>query len=241
MRLLAVETSGLRCGVALLEDGQLRAWIESEQGLTHSRALMPLLDSLLSSQNLSAADLDLLAVSEGPGSFTGLRIGVATMQGMAAAAGLRVIPVSTLAALAEPWLDLGLPVLSLIDARHQRCYAALYDQEHGARPADRLAPAVYELEQLAHILSEEELGECILTGDGQAYASESEENPLTALRKAGFVLRRSGEVNCSATAVARLAWRAWQQDPAAALEPAELRPVYLNRTAAEKNLGIEVD
>lgn len=238
MRLLAIETSGLRCGAAVIEDGQLKAWLESEQGLTHSRRLMPLVQALLDSQGLKAKDMDLLALSVGPGSFTGLRIGAATCQGIAAASGARVIEVPTLASLAAPWQPLGLPVLSLIDARHARCYAALYEDFGVGLPESAIEPGVYSLEEIGQLLTQRAHETIILTGDGQHYATEGGYAPRLA---AGRTLRLSAVTQSSAVDVARLAWSAWLADPALALDAANVRPQYLNRTAAEKNLGIEVD
>ena len=236
MKLLAIETSGVRCSAAILEDGYVTAWLESEQGLTHSCTLMPLIQSLLDNQGLEAGDMDLLALSAGPGSFTGLRIGAATCQGIATASGARVIEVPTLASLAAPWLALGLPVLSLIDARHDRCYAALYDAPGDGLPQSIIEPRVYSLEELAAVLATSGHSEFVLTGDGQHYATNED-----ARLHEGWTLRLSGVTQSSAADVARLAWAARQADPGAQLDPADVRPLYLNRTAAEKNFGIEVD
>ncbi len=125
MRILALETTDRVASVALLtETGCREKRIESP--LRHEETVMPAVDELLVEAGLSPAELTALAVDVGPGSFTGVRIGVCHGNAMALALGLPVIAVNALEALAYPLLGGAAPVAAIIDARNGNGYGALY-------------------------------------------------------------------------------------------------------------------
>jgi tRNA threonylcarbamoyladenosine biosynthesis protein TsaB len=126
MKLLAVESATLSGGVALLDDNRLLGEITLNIAITHSERLMSAVDRLLADCGLAPADLGGLAVSVGPGSFTGLRVGLATVKALAMALDLPVAPVPTLDALAArlPFADA--PVCPILDARKAEVYLSLY-------------------------------------------------------------------------------------------------------------------
>jgi tRNA threonylcarbamoyladenosine biosynthesis protein TsaB len=126
MRILAVETATLAGSAALLEGGQVIGESMLDVALTHSERLMAMVDGLLRDCGWEVARLEALAVSVGPGSFTGLRVGIATVKGLGMALGLPVAPVPTLDALAcnLPFADA--PVCPLLDARKGEVYLSLY-------------------------------------------------------------------------------------------------------------------
>ncbi|HLF47811.1 MAG TPA: tRNA (adenosine(37)-N6)-threonylcarbamoyltransferase complex dimerization subunit type 1 TsaB [Methylomirabilota bacterium] len=126
MKLLAVESATLSGGVALLDDDRLLGEITLNIAITHSERLMSAVDRLFADCGLAPADLDGLAVSVGPGSFTGLRVGLATVKALAMALDLPVAPVPTLDALAArlPFADA--PVCPILDARKGEVYLSLY-------------------------------------------------------------------------------------------------------------------
>jgi tRNA threonylcarbamoyladenosine biosynthesis protein TsaB len=126
MRVLAIETSTLAGGVALLEQGRPIGEISLDVALTHSERLMAMVDRLLQDCRSSLDEVRGLAVSVGPGSFTGLRVGIATVKGLALALDLPVAPVPTLDALAArlPFADA--PVCPVLDARKGEVYLSLY-------------------------------------------------------------------------------------------------------------------
>jgi len=126
MRLLAIETATLAGGAALLEDGRLVGESRLNIALTHSERLMAVVDRLLQDCGYDIASLDALAVSIGPGSFTGLRVGVATAKGLALALEVEVAPVPTLDALAATLPFAGAPVCPLLSARRGEVYCSLY-------------------------------------------------------------------------------------------------------------------
>ena len=132
MKILAIESSAKSASVAVAEDGQLAAYAYQNVGLTHSRTLMPMLENMLKSSELSLADMDALAVAVGPGSFTGLRIGISTVKGLAFAAGKPCRAVSTLLAMATPLAHLSdTLIVCAMDARREQIYHALFHAKDG--------------------------------------------------------------------------------------------------------------
>jgi tRNA threonylcarbamoyladenosine biosynthesis protein TsaB len=130
MRILAVDTSSASCSVGLLFKGRLMAEATSEKKETHSRHLMSLIHAVFEMAGERCNDLDLLAVVTGPGSFTGIRIGVSTVQGLAMALSKPVESVSSLEALAIQALPSPYVVCPILDARRCEVYMALYRYEN---------------------------------------------------------------------------------------------------------------
>lgn len=131
MRILAVETSSIVAGVAVMEDQRLLGELNINHKKTHSQKLMPMISELLRGLDLKPIDIDIFAASSGPGSFTGLRIGVTTVKSMAYAMNKPVIAVPTLDALAYnlPFFDK--MICPILDARNNQVYTALYSWECG--------------------------------------------------------------------------------------------------------------
>lgn len=143
MILLAVDTATTSCSVALLRDRNLLAETVYTAGNTHSRQLMAMIDGLLTRCGLAATDVDAIGVSRGPGTFTGLRIGISTVKGLAMAIRAPVVGVSSLAALAFPFRHHDGPVVPMIDARRGEVYHICY--EHGACIPDGVGDAAVDL------------------------------------------------------------------------------------------------
>ena len=133
-KILMIETSTTQCSVALAKGGTPVAWKEerAEQGYVHAERLMPFVDTVLHEQGWSRTDLDAVAVSGGPGSFTGLRIGVSTAKGLCQALQIPLISLDTLALLAEQGKRLD-PTpqqrVAMIDARRMEVYAGTFDAD----------------------------------------------------------------------------------------------------------------
>ena len=126
MRVLAVETSTLSGGAALLDDERVVGEYILDVRITHSERLMAAIDQLLSDAGWTARDLEGLAVTVGPGSFTGLRVGLSTVKGLALALAIPVAAVPTLDAMAALLPFAALPVCPVLDARKREVYASLY-------------------------------------------------------------------------------------------------------------------
>ena len=126
MRVLAVETSTLAGGAALLDGGLVVGEYALDVRATHSERLMGAIDRLLTDAGWAVRDLEGLAVSVGPGSFTGLRIGLSTVKGLALALSIPIVAVPTLDAMAALLPFAALPVCPVLDARKGEVYASLY-------------------------------------------------------------------------------------------------------------------
>lgn len=126
MKILAIETSAKSVSAAVVENGVPLASAYQNMGLTHSRTLMPLVDGMLSAAGLRVRDMDLLAAANGPGSFTGLRIGVSALKGLAWALEKPCCGVSTLAAMARNLAHMEGLIICAMDARRNQVYNALF-------------------------------------------------------------------------------------------------------------------
>lgn len=130
MKVLCIDTSSKLCSVAILEDTTLINKLELDNGLTHSETLMPLIKKLFDKSNLSLKDIDLLVSDVGPGSFTGIRIGVATCKAFSDSLNIPCVGVSSLEVLAYNAKNDGV-VCSTIDCKNDNCYFALYELING--------------------------------------------------------------------------------------------------------------
>ena len=164
MRLLAVDTSGPVCGVAVTEDERVLSEFTVLNAHTHSVSLMPMVEQCLQSAGKTLEEMDALAVVTGPGSFTGVRIGVATVKGLAHGSGKRCIPVDALEAMAMStgkmtgWDGLICPIQ---DARAGQVYCACFRE--GSRVTEDRAMKIGDFLREAAELSP---GPLLFTGDG---------------------------------------------------------------------------
>ena len=132
MKILALETSAKAVSAAVAEGGKILCAGYQDTGLTHSRTLMPIVEGILKNTNLTMKDIDAIAVAVGPGSFTGIRIGIAAAKGLAFGADKPAIGVSTLAAMAGNVAFCDGLVICAMDARRQQIYNALFEAKDGA-------------------------------------------------------------------------------------------------------------
>lgn len=126
MKILAVDSSGMVASVAIVEDDELIAEYTSNYKKTHSQTLLPMLDEVKKMIELDLNTLDAIAVAAGPGSFTGLRIGSATVKGLGLALNKPIIPVPTVDALAYNLYGTNAIICPLMDARRNQVYTGLY-------------------------------------------------------------------------------------------------------------------
>lgn len=130
MKILCIDTSSPLCGVSVLEDNNLIKKLELNNGLTHSETLMPLIKNILEECELTLNDINLLVCDIGPGSFTGIRIGIATVKAFSDSLGIPCIGVSSLEVLAYNIKENGL-ICSSINCKNDNCYFALYELNDG--------------------------------------------------------------------------------------------------------------
>lgn len=131
MLILAFESSAKPASVALMRDGQLLSQYFQCSALTHSRTLLPMAEDMLKNAELSIEDVDKFAVAHGPGSFTGIRIGVSTVKGLAWASNKPCTGVSTLEAMAWNGAAAGGYVCPVMDARRSQVYNAIFEIKDG--------------------------------------------------------------------------------------------------------------
>ena len=126
MKILCIDTSSKLCSVAILEDTQIINKIELNNGLTHSETLIPAINEIFNMSNLDLHDIDLLVCDIGPGSFTGIRIGIATVKAFSDSFNIPTIGVSSLEALTYNIKNDGL-IVSMLDCKNNNCYYAIYE------------------------------------------------------------------------------------------------------------------
>ena len=221
MKTLALETSAKSVSVAVTENGTLLAQAYQDRGLTHSVTLMPLLDGMLKTAGLTLDDMDIIAVAQGPGSFTGIRIGVSAAKGLAWAKALPCCGVSTLEAMAYGVTDFEGVVVGAMDARRQQVYNALFRTENG-RVTRLCADRAVAMELVAAIPEPK-----LIVGDGAVLLYDF-------LQKAGIGCRLASPLHRqqSAAGVALAAEHLAAQGLTCSAQ--ELQPVYLRLSQAER-------
>ena len=131
MKILALETSAKAVSAAVSENGRILASGYQDTGLTHSRTLMPIVEHILKNTDLKLSDMDAIAVAVGPGSFTGIRIGVSAAKGLAFSVDKPAVGVSTLAAMARNAVFADGLIVCAMDARRSQVYNANFSAENG--------------------------------------------------------------------------------------------------------------
>ena len=215
--ILGIDSSAVTAGCALY-DGKIIAEQFLNNGHTHSETMLPMVESMLKNAGVTLADLDSIAVTAGPGSFTGLRIGIAAVKGMAVGAKKPCIAVSTLEAIAYNFIGFDRVVCACMDARCGQVYNALFKTEGGV--VSRLCEdRAIRAEELSKELSDIE-GNIVLAGDGAelmynftARGYELAPYPLRYQRGSGVCLAAAGKDT---------------------VNPAALMPTYLRLPQAER-------
>jgi tRNA threonylcarbamoyladenosine biosynthesis protein TsaB len=221
--LLAIESSGIEPSVALLRGGELVAERCAAAHRPGSETLLPAIDALLRRARCELAAVEAFAVSAGPGSFTGLRVGIATVKGLAFESGLPVAAVSTLAALALRAPRTRDPIVAVLDARRDEVYAADFARNAGALEPGELPEGLYSAEELARRLPRR----CILVGDGVAVCGERVRGALGP----GVRSLPPPRGRVRARDVGLLGFRLLERGEG--VDPADLVPRYVRRAEAE--------
>ena len=226
MLILGLDSSAVAAGAGIVKDGKVLSEAYLNVGLTHSETLLSLMLSCLQNAGLTLGEIDALAVAHGPGSFTGVRIGVAAVKGLCFPDKKPVYGISTLEALAVSAAVEGFLICPVMDARCQQVYTASFRQT--AAGLERLTPdRPLKLEELASELRDAP-AKPLLVGDGAA---------LTAayLREAGPEHSLFPEIYRyqHGSAVAFAAWKR-AQNGEAGVDPDSLVPHYLRQSQAER-------
>ena len=168
MKILSLECSATPASVAIIKNDKLIASSFVNVRLTHSQTLMPMVENTLKSAMLSINDIDGFAITNGPGSFTGVRIGISAVKGLAAPKNIPCVAVSTLRAMAENYCDTDCIVCAVMDARCNQVYNALFEIKDGVvtRLCDDRALLCDELTKEIENLSNNDNKNIIIVGDG---------------------------------------------------------------------------
>ena len=180
MRILAIDSSTSTAAVGIGENGKTLISRFTNNGLTHSQTLMPMVAECLEQCGLSMNQMDAVAVTVGPGSFTGVRIGISTAKGLAMGADIGIIPVSSLAALAENGAGENTLLCPVFDARCGQVYNALFD-DSGRLTEDRALTIVQLREELAG-------KPVLLFGDGAKLCFEQIPNAVLVPENRRFII-----------------------------------------------------
>ena len=154
MKILSIDTSSDICGVSILEDNTLLCNLDSNTGRTHSENLMPMIEQAFSKTNLSLNDINLLVCDKGPGSFTGIRIGIATVMAFRDSFDIPCVGISSLESLAYNTRNVvktNSYVCSIIDCKNDNCYFALYENKKGSFE-ELIEPQAESIESILSIL-----------------------------------------------------------------------------------------
>ena len=228
-KILALDTATEACSVALMvgDDVYSRSEVAPRD---HTKKILPMVDDVLHEAGLTLQDLDALAFGRGPGSFTGVRIGIGIAQGLAFGVNLPMIGISTLAALAQgAYREQGLTqVACAIDARMSEVYWARFERQSNGTWLELDAECVIAPALLVDKLAKEDADQTWATaGTGWAAYQES-------LSTFPFILQDSGLLYPQAQDMVVLAQQEWQQGRTLPVE--ETSPIYLRDTVAWKKL-----
>ena len=231
MKILSIESTARVASVALSVDGHTVSSFTVAAGLTHSEMLLPMCEDLLARSRTSFDEIDAYAVVCGPGSFTGIRIGVATVKGLAFGKGRPIVALSSLEALAQNLQGIPGLVLPVIDCRRSECYCALFrsdgKQIYRIREDDQM-----KIADLAPILSAYEGDTVYLVGDAAQKAYEILTDLGVNVKCAPTALRTASAVNLGALALEKIKCGETQTD--ASVAPIYLKPAQAERERLEK-------
>ena len=226
MRLLAFDGTAKLASVAVREDGRTLASYTIDNGLTQSELLLPMAEDVLRSLKLDFSDIDCYATSVGPGSFTGVRIGVSLIKGLAFGRNIPCVSVSTLEALAENIRPLDGIIVPCMDARRSQVYNAIFECTDGELKRLCVDRAI-SLSELCRELSEYKDKKIYVTGDGYEVAKKY-------FDEYGLVTESTPPqlIGQSAASVAAVAERLFARGEY--VSDSKLSPVYLRLPQAER-------
>lgn len=229
MKTLGIDTSTLMATCALIDENKVLGEYSLNQDMSHSEKLIPMVKETLDSLDLEPKDIDLYGVSVGPGSFTGLRIGVATIKALAHLFNKPVVGVSTLEALAYNLAHNDI-IVPMIDARRDRVYTAIYSWENEGLK-EILEPSIYEIRDLLDLLGKYD--SLVVNGDGVIIHKDIIRETLGD--RVGFA--SLGQNSTRAASIAELARKKYSQGQRD--DYFSLAPDYLRPSQAERELNLK--
>lgn len=228
MNMLAVDTSTLVLSIAVLNKQKILGEKSTNLKKNHSVRLMPAIDELLTDLDMTLADMDLFAVTAGPGSYTGVRIGVTTIKTLAWALHKPFLSISTLEVMAMNGLHFPGNVVPLIDARREQVYASIYQFTDGVLQQN-LPEKIISMDDLLTLLKQDQRDTLFIGDDVAAFETKIKEvlEDQAVFAPPSFHLPRAGNLGV-------LALHKWLKENKS--ESHDFAPNYLQLTLAEKNL-----
>ncbi len=228
MKILGVDSSATAASAAVYCDGKILSQNYSNTGLTHSQTLLPMIENTLKTAGVSVKDIDLLAVSNGPGSFTGVRIGVAAVKGIAQPLAKKCAAISTLEVIANPLENTGCCAVAVMDARCNQVYTARFDCTDGL---NRISPdEAITIDELLENL-QDITRPIVLIGDGARVTYNKIHDKLS-----GVSIAAASICYQSAADVALLAAEKYENGTLELLDAGDVLPNYLRLSQAEREL-----
>lgn len=231
MKILGVESSATAASASVYCNGKILSLNFSNTGLTHSQTLLPMIESALATAGVNIADIDFFAVSNGPGSFTGVRIGGSAVKGLAQPLNKKCISVSTLETIAKPLENTGCYAVSVMDARCNQVYTAQFNCTNGfQRITDDEALTLDELgERLKNVEKP-----IVLIGDGTEVAYKKLKDVLKNVFKAPLSVRYQSAANVTLIAAEKIE-NGFEGESAESILPNYLRLSQAERELKKKN------
>ena len=221
MKILGIETSSNVCSVAILEDNKIIKEININDAKTHSIVLMPIIEELLNTLNIKLEDIDVFTCSIGPGSFTGIRIGIATVMAMKDVFDKTTLGIPSLLGLAHNISDFNGTICSLIDARNNNVYCGVFDNNKNL-----LEP--YFTDSIDNVIQKLKLYSkpILFVGDGAVFHKDILQNNFNNCCFAEGILNNANAVGIAKAALYKENFTLYSS----------LSPMYLKLSQAERNL-----
>ena len=244
MKILAIDTSSKTCSAAITEDMKKITQLYSDDERTHSIKLMPMIDELFKSSNLTLNDMDLLACCLGPGSFTGVRIGISTIKAFADVTNIPAVGVSSLEGLAYNAINDSIPTLqlantlfcSIIDAKNNNVYCGLYRYYNNCLNqmadliADDIDTVISKINTIIHTF-DNQFYQIVFVGDGSVAYHNQLENDIDFSNLHFATVEQN---NANSVSIAISAYVKYQNGEAG--DTHVLSPLYLRKPQAEREL-----
>ncbi len=224
MKILALDTSGVAVSAAIVDNGKLLAEEVLNYKLTHSQTIMPLVDEVIKKTDTEIETVDYIAASQGPGSFTGLRIGVATAKGLALGLNKKIVAVPTLDVLAYNIFGTENIVCPIMDARRSQVYSAFYkwDRDNLVRLSDYMAESIDFVIEKAKEFNKT----VIFLGDGvPVHKAKLLENENFLIAPASLSIQKASSLAVAAEKMA---------EKGEAINGSEFEVMYLRKSQAER-------
>ena len=231
MKILAIDTSSKICGVAIIENEKILIKLINDDEKTHSVKLMPMIDKAFKDTNLSLDNISLLACCTGPGSFTGVRIGIATIKAFSDVKNIPVVGITSLESLAYNVKQISKPtslICSLIDAKNENVYCGLYNFSNDLNYANIFAENIdITISKIINVINEKQFTDVIFVGDGSKIYKEKLEN---SLKNSIFATENDDVQNI--ISIANIAFNKYNSGEYG--NSSSLSPIYLKKSQAER-------